>query len=465
MPGPALHPLQRLLKYSNPYRIQTLRAITCSILHTLFDAAPPWLIGAAVDILVAPDRSFLAQLGIENVRTQFGLLVIATIMIWICESLSEYAQDRGWRELAQTLEHRLRLDTYNHLQALDVAYYEQHSSGHLLSIVGDDINQLEQFLNRGAHEILQVITSISMATLAMFILLPSQVALASLLPIPFILWGTLAFQKRLAPRYAEVREKVSNLNNRLNTNISGITTIKSFTAEPYESDRLAAESHQYLQSNSRAIRLSAAFVPSIRMFVMLGFAGLLLWGGIAAFAGNLSIASLSILLVLIQMVLWPMAFLGETFNQYQRAMASIRRIMGLIDTPIQVRSGVRPLVVAEVRGAIEFRNVTFAYAGQQPILQQFTLQIPAGNTIGIVGSTGSGKSTLVKLLLRFYDVHAGCITLDGIDIRHLILTDLRQAIGLVSQDIFLFHGTVAENITYGSFGSSSSEIVQAAKIA
>lgn len=458
-----LYPLQRLLSYSRPYRLQIGQAITCSILHTLCDAAPPWLIGGAVDILVEQDRSWLARLGIPDVRTQFGILVGITVVVWICESLTEYGYRRIWQYLAQVVQHRLRLDTYNHLQALEVSYFEQHSTGKLLSIVGDDVNQLEGFLNGGAHEILQIAASVLMASLATFIFLPTSVAIATLIPIPFIIWGALIFQRRLAPRYADVREKVGSLNDRLATNISGITTIKSFTSEPYESERLKFDSQNYLSSNEHAIRLSAAFIPSLRMFVMVGFVGLLLWGGLAAFAGNLSVASLSILLVLIQMILWPMAYLGETFNQYQRAMASVNRIMGLLDTPIQVRDGDQSLPY--VQGRIQFQSVTFAYPGQSNLLKNFSLDIPAGKTIGIVGSTGSGKSTLVKLILRFYDVQARSIILDGMDIQRLKLSDLRRAVGLVSQDIFLFHGTVAENIAYGSFGSTFDEIIQAAKVA
>lgn len=458
-----LHPLQRLLSYSRPYHLQMAQAVTCSILHILCDAAPSWLIGGAVDILVEQDRSWLARLGIPDVRAQFGVLVGLTIIIWICESLTEYGYRRIWQNLAQVIQHRLRLETYNHLQTLEVSYFEEHTTGHLLSIVGDDINQLEQFLNSGAHEILQVMTSVFVASLATFIFLPWPIASATLIPIPFIIWGALTFQRRLAPRYADVREKVGFLNDRLTTNISGMTTIKSFTAEPYESERLQSDSQNYLLSNRRAIYLSAAFIPSLRIFVMVGFVSLLLWGGLTAFAGNLSVASLSILLVLIQMLLWPMAYLGETFNGYQRAMASVRRIMSLLDTPIQVRDGEHTLT--GVRGGIQFKDVTFAYPGQSTLFQQFSLEIPAGRTIGIVGSTGSGKSTLVKLMLRFYDIQSGSITLDGVDIRRLKLSDLRQAIGLVSQDIFLFHGTVAENIAYGSFGSTPDEIIQAAKVA
>jgi ATP-binding cassette subfamily B protein len=172
-----------------------------------------------------------------------------------------------------------------------------------------------------------------------------------------------------------------------------------------------------------------------------------------------------VLVFLTQRLLWPLTRLGETLDQYQRAMASTTRVMNLLDTPIEMHPGDIPLPVTQVRGELEFNDVSFAYQGRTPVIENLSLHIPAGKTIAIVGSTGSGKSTLVKLLLRLYEVHSGTITLDGIEIHKLQLRDLRRAIGLVSQDVFLFHGTVKENIAYGSFDATLAEVMAAAEIA
>ena len=369
-----------------------------------------------------------------------------------------------WRNLAQNIQHDLRLDAYKHLQELELAYFEERSTGGLMSILSDDINQLERFLDIGANELIQVTTTVLVIGGAFFILAPS-VAWMAMLPMPFILWGSVAFQRLLAPRYADVREKVSLLNTRLANNLSGMTTIKSFTAEDYEAGRLAVESDAYKQSNRRAIALSAAFVPLIRMIILAGFTALLLFGGMEATAGRMSVGTYSVLIFLIQRLLWPLTRLGETFDQYQRAMASTSRVMNLLDTPIAIHTGDIPLPVSSVRGELQFKDVTFAYNGRSPVIKDLSLHIPAGKTIAIVGSTGSGKSTLVKLLLRLYEVRSGTITLDGIDLRDLNLRDLRACIGLVSQDVFLFHGTVAENIAYGSFDTPCDQVIAAAKIA
>jgi ATP-binding cassette subfamily B protein len=366
--------------------------------------------------------------------------------------------------LGQNIQHNLRLDAYKHLQGLELAYFEERSTGGLMSILSDDVNQLERFLDVGANDIIQVLTTIVIIGGAFFILAPS-VAWMAILPMPFIVFGSVAFQKLLAPRYADVREKVGLLNGRLSNNISGITTIKSFTAEDYEKARLRTDSEAYRQSNTKAIALSAAFIPLIRMLILIAFTILLIFGGMEAVAGRMSVGTYSVLVFLVQLLLWPLTRLGDTFDLYQRAMASTNRIMDLLDTQIAIHPGNVPLPVETVRGDVLFKNVSFAYQDRQAIIENLSLHIPAGKTIAIVGSTGSGKSTLVKLLLRFYEVRSGNITVDNIELQNLNLRDLRRCIGLVSQDVFLFHGTVAENIAYGSFDATEKEIITAAKIA
>ncbi len=460
----SLHPLKRLLSYGKQYRKQIWLAASCSVLNKIFDLAPPGLIGIAVDVVVKQQDSIIAQLGIKDIFGQFLVLSFFTVVIWVLESVFEYAYERLWRNLAQNIQHQLRLDAYKHLQDLDLAYFEERSTGSLMSVLSDDINQLERFLDVGANDIIQVTVTVIAIGGAFFILAPS-VAWMAMLPIPFILWGTFAYQDVLAPRYTDVREKVSLLNSRLANNLSGITTIKSFTAEDYEVSRLALESEAYRRSNAKAIRLSAAYIPLIRMLILVGFTALLFFGGLAAINGKITVGTYSVLVFLIQRLLWPLTRLGDTFDQYQRAMASTNRVMNLLDTPITIDPGSVPLCCHQVRGEVEFQDVTFAYPGRPPVIKNLSLVIPAGKTIAIVGSTGSGKSTLVKLLLRFYELQAGKITLDGFDIQTLRLRDLRRCIGLVSQDVFLFHGTVAENIAYGSFDASEREIITAAKIA
>lgn len=460
----ASHPLRRLLRYARPHRRQVWLASVCSVLNKLFDLAPEVLIGAAVDVVVRRRDSWIASLGVPDVRDQLLVLAAVTFVVWLLESLFQYLYDRLWRNLAQTVEHELRLDAYGHLQELDLAFFEERSTGGLLSVLSNDVNQLERFLDRGANEILQVITTVLVIGIVFWILAP-EVAGWAMLPMPFVVWGSIAFQKRLAPRYMAVRERVGALNARLANNLGGIVTIKAYTAERHEVDRVREESEAYSAANRRAIALSASFVPLIRILILVGFTGTLVLGGLQTLEGELSVATYSVLVFITQRLLWPLTRLGETLDLYQRAMASTERVMGLLDTPIQTHPGSRPLPRKTARGEVEFHSVSFAYPGRAPTLRDVSIRVPEGATVAIVGSTGSGKSTLVKLLLRLYEPEAGAIRFDGVPLHEIRLGDLRRAIGLVSQDVFLFHGTVRENIAYGQPDTTDDEIAEAARIA
>jgi ATP-binding cassette subfamily B protein len=299
----------------------------------------------------------------------------------------------------------------------------------------------------------------------------------AILPMPFVFYGSIVFQRRLAPRYADVRERVALLSGQLANNISGMATIKSFTAENYENERIGELSDDYRESNSQAIKLSSAFVPLIRMVIVIGFFAIMVYGGILVLNGQLNVGAYTVLVFMTQRLLWPLTTMGQTLDMFQRAMASTTRVLDLLDIEPHITSGPEALPVEDVQGDVTFEEINFAYPErvgsadvqvqdyERPVIRDLTLRIPAGDTVAIVGATGSGKSTLVKLLLRFYDVQNGMITLDGRDIRELQTADLRRAIGLVSQDVFLFHGTVRENIAYGTFEATLDEIVDAAKIA
>ena len=439
-------------------------AATCSVLNKLFDLAPPVLIGLAVDVVVQQRTSWLAGLGFSTVPGQLGVLAVLSFLIWSAESLFEYLYALLWRRLAQTVQHELRIEAYDHLQHLEMGFFEAGSSGRLLTVLNDDINQLERFLDQGANEILQLVTTVLAVGGTMLVLSP-MVAGVSFLPIPVILWGSLRFQRRLAPRYREVRERAGDLASLLSNNLGGMLTIKSYAAEDWEKQRLTVQSQAYRASNGQAIRLSAAFIPLIRFAILFAFLAILVIGGLQAWSGAIAIGTYSFLVFITQRLLWPLTTLGRTLDDYQRAMASTHRVMDLLDTPIAIPSGDRPLPFASVRGQLRFEAVNFAYAGRDRLLEGFDLEVPAGSTLGIVGATGSGKSTIVKLLLRLYAIQAGRILLDGVAIEELSLQDLRRAIGLVSQEVFLFHGTVAENISYGSFDASRVAIETAAGLA
>ena len=449
--APARSPaaLSRLILHLRPYRRRVWVAASCSVINKIFDLAPPVLIGLAVDVVVQQDTSWLAKLGATTVPTQLTVLAGMSFIVWTAESLFEYLYGVLWRNLAQSTQHSLRLEAYDHLQKLEMDFFERDSSGRLLTVLNDDINQLERFLDHGANEILHLITTVLLVGGAMTVVAPG-VALFSFLPIPVILWGSLRFQRQLAPRYREVRERAGNLAARLSNNLGGMLTIKSFANEAWELEQLRQESNAYRHCNRSAIRISAAFIPLIRFAILFAFLAILLIGGLQAWQGVIAVGTYSFLVFITQRLLWPLTTLGRTLDDYQRSMASTHRVLDLIDTPIRISGGTRTLDHARIKGEVRYEAVNFAYRDRPPLLKHFDLTIQAGSTLGIVGATGSGKSSLVKLLLRLYPLSGGQILLDGIAIDQLQLGDLRRAIALVSQDIYLFHGTVRDNIAYAA---------------
>lgn len=467
-----VRPLRRLWQYGKAYRGRIWLATASSISNKLFDLAPPLLIGAAVDVVVSQEASFLARWGIVNISSQLWLIAILSVLAWGLESLFEYFFQVLWRNLAQSLQHDLRMDTYAHVQNLELAYFEDRSTGGLIAVLNDDVNQLERFLDVGANQIIQLITT-AVSIGGLFIVTAPSVAWMAIVPMPFVVWGSAVFQKRLAPKYTAVRDQVGMLNGQLANNLGGIATIKSFTAEKYEEMRIRGESEKYQATNQQAIVLSSAFVPVIRMVIVSGFILIMVYGGQLAIRGVVNVGLYSVLVFMTQRLLWPLTNLGTMLDLYQRAMASTARVFSLLDTVPEIYDGDVEIPLSNVHGHILYDNVSFKYMGFHNdeaedlpvIIDNLTLDIRAGETAAFVGPTGSGKSTIIKLLLRFYDVTNGRITLDGVDVRKLHRSTLRQAIGLVSQDVFLFHGTVYENIAYGRFDASYDEVVEAAKTA
>lgn len=457
------HPLRRLFGHARAYRRDALLATTFSVLNKIFDVLPEVLIGMAVDVVVNQKASFLARVGVVAPRAQLVVLAVLTVAVWVLESAFEYLYAIRWRNLAQNLQHDLRMEAYRHVQRLELAWFERRRTGNLMSVLNDDINQMERFLNGGANDLIQVVAG-SLCVGAVFFALTPEIAVLALLPIPLIVYGAFWFQSRLASRYAEVREAAGALNSRLNNNLLGIATIKAYAAEDYEATQLEQSSDGYRSANRQAIRFSAAITPIIRMAVLAGFTVTLLYGGFMALRGELGVGSYSVLVYLTQRLLWPMTRLADMTDLYQRSMASVERVMNLVETPIRISYAGKALSAGSVRGQLCFEHVEFAYE-QAPTLSDICLNIEAGSSVAFVGSTGGGKSSLVKLILRFYEPTSGVIRLDGVPLGEIALQDLRRVIGYVAQDSFLADATVAENIAYGLEGAERQAIVQAAALA
>ena len=456
------HPLTRLFSQLRDHRVTIILASFCSVMNKFWDLAPPVLIGIAVDVVALREESFLGDMGWSDPRDQFLILVALTVVIWVLESLFEYFYAVLWRNLAQTAQHELRMSAYKHIQDLEMRWFSEQTTGGLMAIMNDDVNQLERFLDQGATDLLQVATTVIVVGGIMFYIAP-EVAMLAIIPVPIIVIGSFMFQRRIGERYTRVREEVADLNSLLNNNLSGITTIKSFTAEEREIERVRAASETYRKANQSAIRLSASFVPLIRMAILFAFTANMLVGGWMALDGSLSIGAYSVIVFITQRLLWPLTRLGQTFDLYQRAMASTARVLDLLDTEIGIVEG--DVSIDRVSGDIEFIDLGFSYQGREPVYAGLSLKINSGETLGIVGSTGAGKTTLMSLLMRLHDPQSGSVKLDGIDVRDLTLECLRGSIALVSQNTTLFPGSVRDNILYGKPNATEEEVLNSANIA
>ncbi len=445
---------------------KTIRlASLCSITNKIWDLAPPLLIGLAVDVVVLKEGSFLAGLGYTDPWNQLILLSILTFLIWGMESLFEYFYGVLWRNLAQTVQHELRIDTFNHVQKQGMGWFDERQKGDILAVLNDDINQLERFLDKGANDLLQVSTTVVVVG-AVFIMISWKVALLAILPIPVVIWGSFRYQRSLEPRYADVRNAAGTMNALLENDLSGMSTIQSFTAEEIEIARVRAVSEGYREANRKAIKLSAAFTPLIRMAILCGFTATLLLGGWLTLEGELAVGAYSVLVFMTQRLLWPLTHLGETFDLYQRAMASSTRVLDVLTSEIEIKEG----DFAPVRDIIQhsdiiFDDVTFAYSNRDNTFENLSLTLKAGKTTGIVGSTGAGKTTLTRLMLRFAQPSSGHIIWSGKDIGEWSLKHLRSSIALVEQHITLFPTSILENIRYGRPTATNDDVYTAADAA
>jgi ATP-binding cassette subfamily B protein len=451
--------LKQLFKFATQNKTKAKRGIVYSILNKLFDLAPPVLIGIAIDIVVEGSESFLASFGIQDRRDQLIVLAVLTFVIWSLESLFDYLSAVTWRGISQDIEHKLRSDTFQNVLSLDMTYFENKSSGRLMAILNDDVNQLERFLDTGANKLLQTATTVIVIG-GTFLYISPTIALFAFIPIPIIIFGSFKFTTTIAKRYEKIRETIETLNNSLSNSISGILNVKSFTREQVEYKRISTASNEVKSANYHAIKLSAAFIPIIRVAILFGFTATLLIGGFLALEGEIKVAMYSVLLFITQRLLWPLTELGDTFDLYQRAMASFKRILNLKEEKPSIIDGNRDF--ESLQKGIVLNNAVFSYTQGFEVLKKINLNIETGKTTAIVGSTGSGKSTLIKLLLRLYDLDSGAINFDSTELKELKLASLRKNIGLVSQDVFLFEGTVFENIAYGNLEATEDEVWDAA---
>ncbi|WP_324756071.1 ABC transporter ATP-binding protein [Haloarcula sp. GH36] len=471
-------PMWRLFtEYGRGQRLAFVAGLISSIAARMLDLLPPLLLALALDTVI------------QQTDSTYGLLLVPDAWIppgeaaklWLTAGLIaasfglgavfHYSRNWGWNKFAQHVQHAVRTDTYETMQRLNMDFFADKQTGEMMSVLSNDVNRLEKFLNDGLNSSSRLIIMV-VGIAAYLFYMNWQLALIALLPVPIIAVFTKRFIETIQPKYADVRSSVGRLNSRLENNLSGIQIIKTANTEEYESDRVEDSSQEYLDANWDAIETRITFFPGLRLVSGLGFVATFIVGGLMVIGqppgpltASLSPGEFVAFIIYTQRFVWPMAQFGQIINMYQRAYASAERVFGLMETPgrLEERIDAPPLSVTE--GAVEYDDVSFGYGEDEPVLSDVSVSVEGGETVALVGPTGAGKSTVMKLLLRMYDVDEGAIRIDGQDLREVQIPSIRQSIGYVSQETFLFYGTVRDNIAYGTFDASDEAIREAAEAA
>jgi ATP-binding cassette subfamily B protein len=426
---------------------------------------PPLLVAWIIDTLSGHPPYWIKTFSKStDALTQALIISIAGAIIFGLESLFQWAYQYGFLNLAQKVQHNLRIDAYKALQSKDISFFENHRLGDTLAILNEDINQLERFLNNGFNLLLQLVV-IFLFCIVVLTTTSWHLSLLGLASFPIIIPCSLIYQKKISPFYKKIREKSGELNSRIENNIAGMFVIKSFTAEKFEEGRVSAASLEYQNANLKTIQITSLYIPLIRMLIAISFAAVLFMGSywILNGASFLTIGELVLFSTLIQRILWPMTTIGTILDDIERANASIIRIFSLLHTSSKSKIDQPLSMLKSISGKITFEDVVFQYPIGPPVLQNINLVLNQHEVVGIAGTTGSGKSTLIKLILRFYEPNAGRILLDNQPIQEIDPISLRKNIALVSQDVYLFFGSIYENIAYGLSNVTLDDIRKAAK--
>jgi ATP-binding cassette subfamily B protein len=457
-------PLWRLLQRTEPYRGLRRRAMAASIADGLADGIPPLLVGLTTDTVSRGSSSLLGTLGFKTASSRLLALTGVSVVFWALAAVFEYAKERTTAELANVVRHDLRNQLYQHVQVLDIATVESREVSDWMAVLNDDVNQVHSFLRQGIEPMVAIASNIVVVG-ASFVLMSPGLALAQLLLVPPLVFASMALLKPIRAKFIAARWDGDRINALVTGNVSGMSTISSFNAQRIEAERVEEAGARFRASIGDADRSEAVYVPTLRAIAGTGFVTTLVWGGAQVSQGTLSVGGLDTMALAQLRLLAAVARMGVSLDSYQRTAAALDRIYQTLDLTPSIVGGTRALPSRTTSGELTFDNVVFGYDPARPVLRGLSLRCPAGRTTGIVGATGVGKSTLFKLLLRFYDIQSGRVCVDGVDVRDLRLDDLREAIAMVSQQITLFAGTIHDNIAYARPDASFDEVVHAARTA
>jgi ATP-binding cassette subfamily B protein len=460
------HPILQLLGYATPYWVRLTLGVLASFLTRFARLVPPVIVGAAIDRVIrgSGEPGLLTQAGIlpggEIVGTAARIdflqrLVVIAAVAYLVRSITRFGSRYLLQSTAQKVQRDLRNDTYDHLQHLSMDFFANHQTGGMMSILNSDINRLESFLNTEFRQVIRVVATVGGIAVVLYTYSPRLTAI-TLAPVPIIGLASGLFLMWIEPRYRSIRQTVSRLNSRLDNNLGGAPVIKAFNRYDFERERVVEQSQQYHDEKVAALRIRRGFFSALRLLTGVVFVAILYVAGmnfitVPETSANrmLSTGQFVVFFLFLRRLYSPMRRVGKSANKYQLAKSSAERVFGLLGKDPEITDPEDPYEPDQVDGSVTFDDVTFGYGDGEPVVRDLSLDVPTGATVGLAGQTGAGKSTLLKLVPRFHDVDSGSVSVDGVDVREYRLRRLREEIGIVEQQPYLFSGTVAENVAYG----------------
>ena len=449
--------MRRLLRYLGPYRWRVLAAVALLVTLAGLQVVGPWLVQLALDEAVPQSNARLV-----------GLLAIAYVSAAAASFWLEYGQALVTTWLGQRVMYDLRTEIFERLQELDLSFYDRNPVGRLMTRITSDVETLNNLFSSGVVAIFGDLFTLIFVVSAMLIM-DWQLALVTFAVLPFVAWVAFLFRSRIRIAYRDIRVRIARINAFLHERITGIRVVQLFNREVADAARLDEINDEYLEAHLRSITYYALFFPVIEVFTATALALIIWYGGLSILAGGTTVGVVTAFLLYARRFFRPIQDLSDKYNLLQAAMASSERIFKLLDrAPAIVDPSVSEAVVPpSVRGEIEFRDIWFAYnarQGSEPewVLKGVSFRAAPGEKLAIVGHTGAGKTTVINLLMRFYDPQRGAIFLDGIPVRDIPQKELRKSIGLVLQDVFLFSEDIRYNIRLGDKGISEERVREAA---
>lgn len=452
MPSGNKHPFLRILGYVKQEKTMLIGTLATIIFGAMLNIVSPIIAGRVIDVTIVKALS------------ELWLYATAIIVLTLSSGGMSFLHEYLSEALAQRIVYRIRISIYRHLQDLSYSFYDRVDSGQIITRVTRDTENIGRLLG---FALPNIIGSVATLVIVVTILLTTnfRLALIALAIVPLIAVVSLSFNRFVRPLFERIWIETSGMSAMIQETVSGFKALKTLGAEEEMFKRFEKKNREIYDIGMRSVFLSSLTWPSLGLIIGIGSAAVYWYGGFQVIGGEISLGQLVTFTMYLGMLVWPIMLIGFVLSRYAEAMVSARRIFEVLDTEPEVKEKPGAIELKNVRGEVFFKDVVFGYDKDKPILRGMSFKVKPGEKVALVGATGSGKSTVIKLIPRFYDPQEGCILIDGVDIRDVKISSLRKHIGIVHQDVFLFPTTIRENIAYGKPNATQDEIERAAKAA